>query len=132
MTAFLIYGANGYTGGLVAREAARRGHRPALAGRNGPALAALAAELGLEHRVFALDQPGVVDAHLRGASALLHRAGPFAHIYRPMADACLRAKALYLDITGEVVVFEAQVAKAAEEGESSGLPLKMPESFLAI
>jgi hypothetical protein len=30
----LIYGVNGYTGGLVAREAARPGVLPTLAGRN--------------------------------------------------------------------------------------------------
>ena len=53
---WLIYGANGYTGELIAREAARRGH----AARSWPGAARrrscrLAAELGLEHRVFALD-----------------------------------------------------------------------------
>ena len=37
----LIYGATGYTGELIAREAARRGLRPVLAGRNEVAVAAL-------------------------------------------------------------------------------------------
>jgi len=31
---FLIYGSSGYTGSLIAREAAARGHRLVLAGRN--------------------------------------------------------------------------------------------------
>jgi hypothetical protein len=51
---FLIYGSNGYTGSLIAREAVMRGMRPLLAGRNADALAPLARELNLEHRVFAL------------------------------------------------------------------------------
>src|SRR5438105_246807 len=41
MSSLMIYGANGYTGSLIAREAARRGMRPILAGRNTEKLAAL-------------------------------------------------------------------------------------------
>jgi short subunit dehydrogenase-like uncharacterized protein len=40
MSDFLIYGANGYAGGLIAREAVRRGLQPVLAGRNTDPLAA--------------------------------------------------------------------------------------------
>jgi short subunit dehydrogenase-like uncharacterized protein len=40
MADFLIYGATGYTGSLIAHEAVRRGRRPILAGRNTEALAA--------------------------------------------------------------------------------------------
>src|SRR6266851_7935252 len=99
MPGFLIYGANGYTGGLIAREAVARGHRPILAGRNAQALATLAGALRLEHRVFALDLPETVAAKIRDVSAVLHCAGPFVHTSRPMADACLRMGVHYLDIT---------------------------------
>src|SRR5262249_31494151 len=58
MPDYLIYGANGYTGSLIARAAVARGHRPVLAGRNAEALAALARELSLEYRTFPLDKPG--------------------------------------------------------------------------
>ena len=34
MATWMIYGANGYTGPLLAEEAVRRGHRPILAGRS--------------------------------------------------------------------------------------------------
>ena len=54
MTTFMIYGANGYTGRLIAREAARRGMKPVLAGRNRESVAQLAAELGMTARVFGL------------------------------------------------------------------------------
>src|SRR5262245_60401783 len=113
MPGFLIYGANGYTGALIARAAVVRGHRPVLAGRNAETLAALAAELGVEYRVFALDVPGQVAAEISGMQAVLHCAGPFAHTYSPMADACLHAGVHYLDITGEVAVFEGLVARSA-------------------
>jgi short subunit dehydrogenase-like uncharacterized protein len=87
---FVIYGANGYTGALVAREAVTRGLRPILAGRNAAALATLAGELGLDYRVVALDDPAGLDNLLAGVTAVLHCAGPFVFTSQPMADACLR------------------------------------------
>jgi short subunit dehydrogenase-like uncharacterized protein len=111
---FIIYGANGYTGELIARAAAASGQRPILAGRNAAAVQRLAAELGLEARPFALDDPRALDAALAGAGAVLHCAGPFSRTSKPMADACLRARVHYLDITGEVTVFEALAARDGE------------------
>ena len=110
MSAYLIYGANGYTGALVAREAVARGQRPILAGRSPTALASLATELNLEHRVFSLADPAAVDAGLRDVTAVLNCAGPFSHTAQPLADACLRTKTHYLDITGEIAVFESVAA----------------------
>jgi len=110
----LIYGANGYTGALTARMAAARGHRPILAGRGAPEVERLARELGLESRVFALDDPRKVDAGLEGVTVVLHCAGPFSRTAKPMAGACLRRKVHYLDITGEVEVFESLAARHAE------------------
>lgn len=107
---WLLYGASGYTGELIAREAARRGLRPVLAGRSAVAVAPLARELGLDHRVFGLDDAAAVDAGLDDIALVLHCAGPFAHTSRPMVDACLRRRAHYLDITGEIPVFEACAA----------------------
>lgn len=114
MPDFLIYGANGYTGQLIAREAVARGRRPILAGRNPVELSALARELGLEHRAFTLDSPVMVEEGIRNVATVLHCAGPFAHTSRPMADACLRTGIHYLDITGEVAVFEALASRDAE------------------
>src|SRR5438045_96693 len=99
---FLIYGANGYTGELIAREAVRRGLKPVIAGRNADKLAPLAKELGLQSRAFPLDKP-----RLDGIDAVLHCAGPFVHTSAPMVRACLDAGVHYLDITGEIAVFEA-------------------------
>jgi len=106
MANFLIYGANGYTGSLIARQASQRGLKPILAGRNSEAVDALAGALGLESRVFALDNPALVEKNLEGVSVVLHCAGPFARTFQPMVDACLRTKTHYLDITGEEKVFE--------------------------
>jgi short subunit dehydrogenase-like uncharacterized protein len=59
------------------------------------------------------DTSGLDDA-LQGITVVLHCAGPFAQTSKPMVDACLRAGAHYLDITGEIQVFEACAARDAE------------------
>lgn len=102
----LIYGANGYTGELIAREAVRRGLRPILAGRRRKPIETLANELDLPHRIFALDDPDRLDRGLSGIEAVLHCAGPFARTGRQMVDSCLRSRVHYLDITGEIPVVE--------------------------
>src|SRR5258708_198252 len=110
---WLLYGANGYTGELIARRAAAAGERPVLAGRSAESVGRLAAELGLDQRVFALDEAAAVDRGLDGMKAVLHCAGPFSRTAAPMADACLRAHVHYLDITGEIDVFESMAARDA-------------------
>jgi len=101
MADWMIYGANGYTGELIAREAARQGLRPIVAGRNAERVPALAAELGLPHRVFSAEE-----ADLSGVSLLLNCAGPFSCTAKPVIAAALAAHVHYLDVTGEIDVFE--------------------------
>jgi short subunit dehydrogenase-like uncharacterized protein len=119
---WLIYGANGYTGELVAREAVARGHSPILAGRHREKVGALAAELGLTARVFPLESPATVAAELYGVKAVLHCAGPFILTARPMVEACLGTGAHYLDITGEIGVFERVLAQT-EAARRAGVVL---------
>lgn len=106
---WMIYGANGYTGELIAREAVARGQRPILAGRNAAKIEALARELGCEWRAFDLSAPD-----LSGVELVLHCAGPFMHTSKAMVRACLDAGAHYLDITGEIAVFEPVLRKNDE------------------
>lgn len=110
---FVLYGANGYTGDLIAREAKARGLRPVLAGRNAGAVRALAAGLGFEHAAFALEDAAVVQAALEGTALVLNCAGPFSRTAVPMAAGCIAAGAHYLDVTGEIGVFEAIAARDA-------------------
>ncbi len=101
----LIYGANGYTGKLIATEACKRGLKPVLAGRNRDALDALAEPLKLTRRVFELGDPGQIDRNLDGIRIVLNCAGPFSQTCGPLLEACLRNQVHYLDITGEIEVF---------------------------
>lgn len=119
---WMIYGANGYTGELVAREAVRKGLKPVLAGRNAEAVGKLARELGLPSRTFSLDDPTGTAAELFGIGAVLHCAGPFVKTSAPMVAACLGTGASYLDITGEIPVFE-RVLSQGEAARRAGVAL---------
>lgn len=104
---WLLYGANGYTGRLVTEEAARRGQRPILAGRNEKAVAAIADLYGFEYRAFDLEDPSRIAANIEDVAAVCLVAGPFSSTSRQVVDACLKSRTHYLDITGEIAVIEA-------------------------
>jgi short subunit dehydrogenase-like uncharacterized protein len=118
----LIYGATGYTGQLIAREAVRRGWRPVLAGRDAATVGTLARELATEHRIAALDDSAALARALDGVGAVLHCAGPFAATSSPMVDACLDQRTHYVDITGEIDVLEAVHARD-DAARSAGVVL---------
>ena len=103
---FILYGANGYTGQLITKYSREYGLTPILAGRNEASIKALAEEHDLEYRIFGLDDPEEMDKALTGVSLVLHAAGPFIYTAKPMIRACLRNGVHYLDITGEIAVFE--------------------------
>lgn len=105
-SSWLLYGANGYTGELIAREAVRRGMRPILAGRSRDRIAKLAAELDCPSAVFALDDHTALLSSLENVAAVLHCAGPFSATARSMMQACIASHVHYCDITGEIPVFE--------------------------
>ncbi|HUQ61738.1 saccharopine dehydrogenase family protein [Lentzea sp.] len=100
---WMVYGANGFTGRLIAELAVERGERPVLAGRSREKVEPIATRLGLEHRAFGLDE---ARTNLEDIDVVVHCAGPFAHTSGPMVDACLKSRTHYLDITGEIDVFE--------------------------
>jgi short subunit dehydrogenase-like uncharacterized protein len=113
---WMIYGANGYTGELIARACAAD-MKPVLAGRDANSIDALAKELRCESRVFDARNP-----QLDGITLLLNCAGPFIHTSGPLVRACLDARVHYLDITGEIAVFE-RVMSLDGEAERSGVTL---------
>ncbi|MFO0696759.1 MAG: saccharopine dehydrogenase NADP-binding domain-containing protein [Polyangiales bacterium] len=106
----LLYGAYGYTGRLVARLAKEKGIPVRLAGRDPAKLEELSRETGHPFAAFGLDDPAALANALRGHAVVLHCAGPFEHTYRAMAEACFAAGVHYLDITGEISVFEGLAA----------------------
>jgi short subunit dehydrogenase-like uncharacterized protein len=115
----LVYGANGYSGRLITDRCHSVGMRPILAGRRADAVAPIAERYSFEHRAFSLESPAQIAHSLEGVRAVLLAAGPFSRTSAPMLEACIAAGVHYLDITGEIAVFEhcfAQHARAANAG----------------
>lgn len=119
---WLLYGANGYTGELIAREAVARGMRPVLAGRSKQKIARLAAELDCPSAVFDLDDHTALVSTLTQVAAVLHCAGPFSQTAASMMQGCLATHVHYLDITGEIDVFEL-AAGVHDKAQRSGVVL---------
>ena len=106
MDTIILYGANGYTGKLIARMARDYNVIPILSGRREDAIRPLAEELGLEWVVADLNDPVSLDNLLAKAKIVLHAAGPFKYTAKPMIEACIRNGKHYTDITGEIMVYE--------------------------
>jgi short subunit dehydrogenase-like uncharacterized protein len=124
----LIYGAYGYTGELICQLAHKAGMTPVLAGRSAEKLASYGERFETPTRAFGLDDPDALDRGLEGIDVVLHCAGPFVRTWKPMAEACLRNGIHYLDITGEIDVFEA-LARCDEKARQAGVMLMPGTGF---
>src|SRR5258706_737887 len=103
---FLLYGANGYTGELIARYARQYDLQPILAGRRKEIIEPLANKLQLPYRIFDLNDTVALQTALKEVKAVIHAAGPFHFTARQMIEACLQTQTHYLDINGDIEVFE--------------------------
>jgi len=103
---FLLYGANGYTGELVARYAAQYDLHPILAGRREEVLKPLAAKLSYPYKVFDVNNSSALFAALKEVKLIVNAAGPFQFTAKPIIDACLQTGTHYLDVNGDIAVFE--------------------------
>jgi short subunit dehydrogenase-like uncharacterized protein len=122
MKNFLIYGSYGYTGQLIVELATKEGMHPILAGRDEKKLRAQAERYNLEYRAFSLDETDKLDSALLEVDAVLHCAGPFVLTFHQMAEACIRTKRHYVDISGEIEGFEA-LAKMSDDAKRGGIML---------
>ncbi|MBK8142439.1 MAG: saccharopine dehydrogenase NADP-binding domain-containing protein [Chitinophagaceae bacterium] len=119
---FLLYGANGYSGELIARYAKQYELEPILAGRRKEIIAPLAGKLGLPYRVFDVDDTTALLAALREVKVVMNAAGPFQFTARQMIEACLQTGTHYLDINGDIAVFE-MIKRYDEAAKKAGIML---------
>lgn len=124
MQTILLYGANGYTGKLIARMAANYGITPILSGRSEESIKPLATELNYSYRIADLGSPEQLDKAMEGVTLVLHAAGPFSRTAKPMIEACIRNRVHYLDITGEIMVYE--MAKKYSDAATANGVMIMP------
>lgn len=119
---WMIYGATGYTGKLIAAKAIELGQKPTLAGRNPDKVRALAEKLDLPWAAFSVDDTDALAAVLKEQDLVLSVAGPFSATAKQMMEACIEAKTHYLDVTGEIAVFEL-AASLSEKAKAAGVTL---------
>src|SRR5581483_3487315 len=101
---WLLYGATGRTGTLIAEHAVSRGHRPVLAGRDPERLRVLAERLDLPW----VSGPATDLPRLLGEARLvLLTAGPFPATAPAVLRACLAAGVHYLDIANDIEAAQA-------------------------
>lgn len=99
----MIYGAYGYTGKLLVQEALNSNMTPIVAGRDAKKIHDLSQSSGLEPRAFKLENAATF---LEDVELVVNCAGPFSKTFGTMVQACISTGTHYLDITGEVYVFE--------------------------
>ncbi|MBK8497122.1 MAG: saccharopine dehydrogenase NADP-binding domain-containing protein [Chitinophagaceae bacterium] len=103
---FLLYGANGYTGKLIAKLSAEYNLQPILAGRSENLIKPLADELQLPFRIIDLQDTAALQEALSAVKLVLHAAGPYVYTAKQMVEACLQTGTHYIDINGDISVFE--------------------------
>ena len=122
MKKILVYGSYGYTGQLIVEHAVKEGLDLILAGRDEKRLREQAEKFNLPYRSFAVEETAKLDAALQEVDAVLHCAGPFVLTFKAMAEACIRNKKHYVDISGEIEEFEA-LALMNDEAKRAGVML---------
>lgn len=121
---WVIYGSYGYTGRLIAKKAVGLNPNVILSGRNKEKLLRQSEKLGADFIAADLSNSGQMDNLLKDADLAIHCAGPFVHTWEPMLEACIRNRCHYLDITGEIEVFEG-IKSRDEEIRGAGI-MAMP------
>ena len=116
-----VYGATGFTGGLIARELKRREASFLIAGRDRGKLDRLSEVLGeVPMRAVAADDASGLREMLEGCSVVVGCAGPFTLHGEGLVAAAADTGTHYLDTTGEQafirMVFEKYGERAAETG----------------
>ncbi len=124
MTKLMIYGATGYTGRMAAEHAKAAGTPVVLAGRSEATLAELASKLGVEYRVFGLDDAAAIDTGLAGISVLLNCAGPFMRTADALIKAAIRNGVHYLDTAAELDSY--RLAEALDDEAMAAGVMLMP------
>lgn len=119
---FLLYGANGYTGTLIAKMASSHNLHPILGGRNENALKPLADSLKYQFKIADINDSASLDKILQDVPLVLHAAGPFKHTAKQMIESCIRTQTHYIDITGEILVYEL-AKKYDDDAKKAGIML---------
>ncbi len=102
----IIYGSYGYTGELIVEESLSKNFSILLAGRNEQRLKIQSEKTGYPYKAIDLNHHTALVELLKEGEVLVNAAGPFKNTASQMVEACIEAKTHYLDINGDISIFE--------------------------
>lgn len=103
---FMIYGATGTMGRLIAQASRNIGLEPVLAARKGGDLLTVAAPLDLDARTLPLTNLRTLDETVGSVDLVINAAGPYSETAMTMIDSCFRVGVHYMDLASEVGLFD--------------------------
>jgi short subunit dehydrogenase-like uncharacterized protein len=119
-----VYGATGFTGGLIARELQRAGVDFLISGRDRGKLERLSEALGgVPFRAVSLNDPAGLREMLEGCSVVAACAGPFTLHGEPVVEAAVQTGTHYLDTTGEQGFMRMVFERYGERARKAGVAL---------
>jgi saccharopine dehydrogenase (NAD+, L-lysine-forming) len=116
---WMIYGASGLSGELIARKAVAQGLRPILAGRDATAVRKLAEDLDLSWRSFEINDWGRFRREISPMNLLVNAAGPLMQTSVLVAESCLAAHTHYFDLNNQIPSLVAMYTLDAEAKEKN-------------
>ena len=128
---FLLYGANGYSGELILRHANEYGLTPVLAGRSKEKIKPLAEKYGFRFEIFDVNENEKLRQVLSQYKVVMNTAGPFDRTAKQMVEGCLDTGTQYLDINGDIGVFE-MIKSYNEAAKQKGVMLLPGTGFDVI
>ncbi len=115
----LIYGAYGYTGYRITELAISQSLPVIIAGRDMYKVQTMARELNVEYRFFDV-HPDEFIFQFKDIHTVINCAGPFSSTANAVVEGCLETSTHYLDITGEIDVFES-LQKVNQQAQEKGI-----------
>lgn len=119
---FLLYGAYGYTGRLIAHMAGTYGISLLLSGRHEEEVRRISGETGFPGIAIDLNDREKLEEALKSCRGVIHAAGPFKDTLKQMVEACIRTGRHYLDINGDIRCFE-EIKGYHEDAARAGVML---------
>lgn len=124
----IIYGSYGYTGELIVDESLSKKTTILLAGRNEKRLKIQSDKTGYPYKAIDLNNHEALVELLNEGDVLINAAGPFINTAPQMVEACIEAKTHYLDINGDIKVFEL-IKTYDEKAKLAGIMLMSGTGF---
>lgn len=116
MPKIMIYGATGFTGTLISRNARSSGLNMVLAGRDEVKLKKLSELTNYEYIAFSLDNQDVIEKSISDVAIVLNVAGPFIDGLELLIKSCIKCKKHFIDLAMDPQVLETYDNDAKRNG----------------